>query len=328
MIVAVLRALTLLLAILVAAPLAVEAQQMARIGYLGLNLDANPRSHDAFRQGLRDLGYVEGRNVMIEYLDSEGKPERLTALAAELVARKVDVIVAPGTLAALAARRATASIPIVMPTIGDPVADGLVKSLVRPGGNVTGLSNITPELVGKCMQRLKDAVPGASRVAVLTHPGSATAKTDSNYATRAHAAGRALGFAVQLFDARRPVDLDRAFTEMARWRANGLVVLPYATLLQERERIVAMAARQRLPAVYAYREYVEAGGLMSYGADIVEQFRRSAVYVDRVLKGANAGDLPVEQPTKFELMINLKTAKALGLKIPASVLQQADQIIE
>jgi putative ABC transport system substrate-binding protein len=327
MIVAVLKALTLV-AILVAAPLTAEPQAPAKIGYLALNLDANPRYHDAFRQGLRDLGYVEGRNVAIEYRDSEGKAERLSAHAAELVALKVDVIVAPGTLAALAARHATASIPVVVPTIGNPVADGLVKSLVRPGGNVTGLSNLTPELVGKCMQRLKDAVPGATRVAVLTHPGSATAKTDSDYATRAQAAGRALGFAVQLIDAGHPMNLDRAFTEIARWRANALAVMPYATLLQKRAFIVAMAARQRLPAVYAYREYVEAGGLMSYGADLADQFRRSAAYVDRILRGANPGDLPVEQPTKFELLINLKTAKALGLTIPASVLQQADQIIE
>ena len=328
MIVAVLRALTVFFAILLVTPLAAPAQQTARIGYLGLNLEANPRSHEAFRQGLRDLGYVEGRNVVIEYRDSKGKPERLAALAAELVAQKVDVIVAPGTLAALAAKRATTTVPIVFPTVGNPVADGLVKSLVRPGGNVTGLSNITPELVGKCMQLLKDAVPGATRVAVLTHPGSATAETDSNYATRAHAAGRALGFAVQLIDARHPVDLDHAFTEMARWRANALIVMPYATLLPERARIAAMAARQRLPAVYAYRENVEAGGLMSYGADLATQFRRSAAYVDRILKGAKPGDLPVEQPTKFELVINLKAAKALGITIPISVLQQADQLIE
>jgi putative tryptophan/tyrosine transport system substrate-binding protein len=317
-----------ILAVTLLAPLAARAQQMARIGYLVLNLDVNPRNRDAFRQGLRDLGYVEGRNLVIEYRDAEGKPERLAASAAELVALNVDVIVSPGTLASLAAKRATATIPIVIPTIGDPVADGLVKSLARPDGNVTGLSNLTNDLIGKCMQLLKEVVPGATRVAVLTHPGSATAKTDKDFATRAQAAGRSLGFVVQLIDAGRPVDLDRAFAEMTRWRANALVVMPYATLLQERTRIVALAAKQRLPAVYAYRENVVAGGLMSYGADLADQFRRSAAYVDRILKGAKPGDLPVEQPTKFAMVINLKTAKALGLTIPPSVLGRADQVIE
>ena len=309
------------------APLAVEAQQSARIGYLVLNRDANPRYRDAFRQGLRDLGYVEGRNLVIEYRDAEGKPERLAAGAAELVALNVDVIVAPGTLAALAAARATATIPIVVPTSGDPVADGLVKSLARPGGNVTGLSNLSGELIGKCMQLLKEAVPGATRVAVLTHPGSATATTDKNYATRAQTAGRSLGFVVQLIDAGRPVDLDRAFADMTRWRANALVVMPYATLLQERTRIMALAAKQRLPAVYAYRDNAMEGGLMSYGPDLADQFRRSAAYVDRILKGAKPGDLPVEQPTKFELVINLKTAQALGITLSPTLLFQADEVI-
>ena len=316
-----------ILAVTLLAPLAARAQQMARIGYLVLNLDVNPRNRDAFRQGLRDLGYVEGRNLVIEYRDAEGKPERLATSAAELVALNVDVIVSPGTLASLAAKRATATIPIVVPTIGDPVADGLVKSLAQPGGNVTGLSNLTNDLIGKCMQLLKEAVPGATRVAVLTHPGSATAKTDKDFATRAQAAGRSLGFVVQLIVAGRPVDLDRAFAEMSRWRATALVVMPYATLLQERARIVALAAKQRLPAVYAYRENVVAGGLMSYGADLADQFRRSAAYVDRILKGAKPADLPVEQPTKFELIINLKTAKALGLTIPQTLLLRADEII-
>src|SRR5262245_42270299 len=314
-------------AVIAVVPLAVQGQQTARIGFLFLNRDVNPRNGDAFRQGLRDLGYVDGRNLVIEDRDAEGKPERLAAGAAELVALNVDVIVAPGTLAALAAARATATIPIVVPTIGNPVADGLVKSLAQPGGNVTGLSNLTPDLIGKCMQLLKEAVPGATRVAVLTHPGSATAKTDKDYATRAQTAGRSLGFVVQLIDSGRPVDLDRAFAEMTRWRANALVVAPYATLLQERTRIMALAAKQRLPTVYAYRENVVAGGLMSYGADLADQFRRSAAYVDRILQGAKPGDLPIEQPTKFELISNLKTAKALGLTIPQSLLLRADQVI-
>jgi putative tryptophan/tyrosine transport system substrate-binding protein len=254
---------------LLAAP-PTEAEPPPKIGYLVLDLAENASRREAFRQGLRDLGYVEDRNVVIEYRDAGGKPERLTARAAELVALNVDVIVASGTLASLAAKRATGTIPIVVPTIGDPVADGLVKSLARPAGNVTGLSNLTPELVGKCMQLLKEVVPAATRVAVLTHSGSATAKTDREYATQAQAAGRSLGFSVQLVDARRPVDLERAFAEMTRWRANALLVLPCATLLLERTRIVAMAAGERLPAVYAYRENVEAGGLMSYGADLAD----------------------------------------------------------
>jgi putative ABC transport system substrate-binding protein len=279
------------LALSLLAPLVAPAQQTARIGYLPLKLDTIPRNRDAFRQGLRDLGYVEGRNLVIEYRDAEGKPERLAAGAAELVALNV-------------------------------------KSLARPGGNVTGLSNLTPDLIGKCMQLLKEAVPGATRVAVLTHPSSATAKTDKDYATRAQTAGRSLGFVVQLIDAGRPVDLDRAFAEMTRWHANALVVMSYATLLQERTRIMALAAKQRLPAVYAYRENVMEGGLMSYGPDLSDQFRRSAAYVDRILKGAMPGDLPIEQPTKFELLINLKTAKALGLTIPQSMLLRADEIIQ
>jgi ABC-type uncharacterized transport system substrate-binding protein len=246
---------------MIVAPRAAGGQQTPRIGYLALNLHVNPHYHDAFRQGLRDLGYVEGRNIVIEYRDAEGKPERLAGRAAELVALNVDVIVAPGTLAASAASRATATIPIVVPTIGNPVADGLVKSLARPGANVIGLSNLTPDLIAKCMQLLKEAVPGATRVAVLTHSGSATAETDKDYATRAQAAARSLGFVVLLIDAGRPVDLDRAFSEMMRWHANALVVTPYATLLQERTRIVVMAARQRLPAVYAYRENAVAGGV-------------------------------------------------------------------
>jgi len=322
------RAFVTGLGALLAAPFGAEAQQARRIGYLVLDLTEGVPRREAFRQGLRDLGYVDGRNVAIEYRDAGGKPERLAARAAELVALNVDVIVAPGTLASLAAKRATATIPVVVPTIGDPVADGLVKSLARPGGNVTGLSNLSPELIGKCMQLLKEAVPGTTRVAVLTHTGSATAKTDREYTTQARASGRSLGFAVQLVDARRPMDFDSAFAEMTRWRANALVVLPYLTLFNERRRIVALAANERLPAVYAYRENAEAGGLISYGADLADQFRRSAAYVDRILKGANPGDLPFEQPTKFELVINMKTAKVLGLTIPPSLLLRADQVIE
>jgi putative ABC transport system substrate-binding protein len=310
----------------------VSAQQPVRIPRIGFHLDSPFASIAAriegFRQGLRELGYVEGKNILIEWRSSEGQAERRSEIIAELVRLKVDVIVSGGPSITRPLKDATSSIPIVMAQDSDPVGNGFVASLARPGGNVTGLSNLTPDLIGKRMQLLKEAVPGATRVVVLTHPGSATAKTDKDYATRAQAAGRSLGFMVRLIDAGRPVDLDHAFTEMSRWRANALVVMPYATLLQERTRIMALAAKQRLPAVYAYRENVMEGGLMSYGPDLSDQFRRSAAYVDRILKGAKPGDLPIEQPTKFELLINLKTAKVLGLTIPQSMLLRADEIIQ
>jgi putative tryptophan/tyrosine transport system substrate-binding protein len=313
-----------------AAPLAARAQQAAKVGYLMLNGASSPvRYRDAFRQGLRDLGYVEGRNLVIEYHDAEGKPERLAALAAKLVALKVDVIVAPGTLAALAAKGATTTTPIVFPTVGDPVVDGLVESLPRPGGNVTGLANLTVgELIGKALQLLKEALPGTRRVAALTQSGATTEQTAREVVTRTEAAARALEVAVDFVEIRRPEDLDTAFTGMTRKGADALVVLPWATLFYQRSRIVALAAKHRLPALYTYREYVEPGGLMSYGPDLADSHRRSAVYVDRILKGAKPADLPVEQATKFELVVNLRTAKALGLTIPPSLLARADEVIE
>jgi putative ABC transport system substrate-binding protein len=327
---AVLRALIVLLAVALAAPLATEAQPPPKIGYLHPNVAAQPAAYrEAFHRGLRDLGYVEGRNVVIEYRDAEGKPERLAALAAELVALKVDVIMAPGTLAATAAKRATTSIPIVFPTTGDPISDGLVESLARPGGNVTGLANLSVgEMIGKALQLLKQALPGVSRVAALNQPGATVERTAKEIATRTEAAARALGITVEFVDMRRATELDSAFTDMIRRHAQALVVLPYGTLLHERKRIVALAAKHRLPAVYMYRENVEVGGLMSYGPDLADSYRRAATYVDRILKGAKPADLPVEQATKFELVINLKTAKALGLTIPPSVLQQASHVIE
>ena len=314
-----------------AVPLAAEAQEaakIARIGYLGTNRAANPHLHEALRQGLRDLGYVEGRNLMIEYRDAEGKVERLPALAAELVALKLDVIVAPGTPQALAAKQATKTIPIVFTAASDPVPDGLVTSLARPGGNVTGLASLSPELVGKGLEQLKQAVPRVSRVAVLWPPGGLGERTEKDMLKEADAAGRALGLRLQVVEARGPADLDRAFSDMARASAGALTVLPSSMFLSERRRLVDLAARNRLPAVYPQREFVYAGGLLSYGPNVADLFRRAATYVDRILKGANPADLPVEQPTKFELVINLKTAKALGLTIPPSVIQRADQVIE
>jgi putative ABC transport system substrate-binding protein len=314
-------------------PLAAEAQQadkIARIGYLSLNLAASdPRIREAFRQGLRDLGYVEGRNLLIECRDAKGKPELFPALAAELVALKVDVIVAAGgTLAALAAKQATATLPIVFPAAGDPVAERLVTSLARPGGNVTGLSIVSPELVGKSLELLQQAVPGVSRVALLLKPDSMPDRARKDRLEAAEVAARALGVRLQVVEARGPEDFDRAFSDMTRARAGALYVLATPVFDIERRRLVDLAAKNRLPTVYSFKGWVEEGGLMSYGPDVADLFRCAAPYVDKILKGARPGDLPVEQPTKFELVINLRTAKAFGLTIPASVLLRADQVIE
>ena len=313
-------------------PIAAEAQQaakVARIGYLEGNLAANPHLREAFRQGLRDLGYVEGRNVVIEYRSAEGKFERFPALAAELVALKVDVIVAAqGTLGALAAKQATSTLPIVFVTAVDPVTSGLVTSLARPGGNVTGLSILAPELVGKRLEQLTQAVPGVSRVAVLWHPGGQGERTEKDTLKAAEVAARALGVRLQFVEARGPEDFDRAFSDMTRARAGALNVLPSGLFNIERRRLADLAAKNRLPAVYPQRDYVDAGGLMSYGPNFADMFRRAATYVDKILKGTKPADLPVEQPAKFELVINLKTAKALGLTIPQSVLGRADHVVE
>jgi len=316
---------------LVAASAGAEAQQaakIARIGYLAPSLAASPHNHEAFRQGLRDLGYVEGRNLVIEYRDAEGTFERLPALAAQLVALKVDVIVAPNTVGTLAAKHATGTLPIVFATAGDPVASGVVTSLARPGGNVTGLSLLAPELVGKCLELLKQAVPGVSRVAALWEPGVVGERTDKDMLKRAEGAARALGVRFQVVEARGPAEFDRAFSDMTRARAGALTVLGSTMFSTERRRLVDLAAKNRLPAVYPWREFVDAGGLMAYGANIADLYRRAATYVDKILKGAEPANLPVEQPTKFELVINLKTAKALGLTIPPSLLQRVDQVIE
>ena len=316
---------------LLAAPLTSEAQQaakIARIGYLVTNLAASPHLREAFRQGLRDLGYVEDRNLVIESRDAEGKFERLPALAAELVALKVDVIFAGTTPPALAAKQATRTLPIVFAGVADPVTSGLVTSLARPGGNVTGLSLLAPELVGKCLEQLKQAVPVVSQVAVLWQRGALGERTEKDMLKGADVAARALGVRLQFVEARGPADFDRAFSDMTRARADALTVLSSAMLFGERRRLVDLAAKHRLPAVYPWRESVDAGGLMSYGANVADGYRRAATYVDKILKGARPGDLPIEQPTKFELVINLKTAKALGLTIPPSVLGRADEVIQ
>jgi putative ABC transport system substrate-binding protein len=316
-------------AALLAAPLAAGAQQsgkLVRIGYMVVN--AVPDRAEAFRQGLRDLGYVEGHNIVIEYRDAEGRPERLPTLAAELVALQVHVIVAPTTVAALAATRVTRTIPIVFAGASDPLTSGLVTSLARPGGNVTGLSILGRELVGKRLEVLTQAVPGVTRVAVLQHPGTSGERTGSDMLKEAEVAGRALGVRIQFVEAQGPADFDRAFSDMTKARAGALTALVSAMFLTERRRLVVLAAKNRLPTVYPWREYVEAGGLMAYGPNDADLYRRAATYVDKILKGARPGDLAVEQPTKFELVINLKTAKTLGLTIPPSLLARADRVIE
>jgi len=316
---------------LLTVPLAVEAQPVSarvpRIGFLALNPGANPHLREAFLQGLRDLGYVEGRTIVIEYRDAEGKLERLRALGAELVALKVDVIVTGGgTPVALAAQQATRTLPVVFSSATDPVTDGLVTSLARPGGNLTGLSNLAPELVGKCLEQLKEAVPKVGLVAVLWQPGAIGGRTDM--LKPAEVAARALGVRLQFIEARGPADFDRAFSDMARAHAGALAVLGSAIFNSERRRLVDLAAKHRLPTVYTSRDFVDAGGLMTYGPNLADSFRRAAAYVDKILKGAKPADLPVEQPTKFELVVNLKTATALGLTIPPSLLQRADQVIQ
>ena len=300
-----------------AAPFA-EAQQaakVARIGHLATNPATSPHLREPFLQGLRDLGYVEGRNLVIEYRDAEGKVDRLPALAAELVALKVDVIVASGTLAALAAKQTTRTLPIVFSPAGDPVGSGLVTSLAWPGGNITGLSAFAPELVGKRLELLKQAVPGVSRVAVLWQPGAFGERAERDILKRAEIAARDLRVQLQFVEARGPADFAKAFSHMSMARADALTVLASNMFNSERRRLVDLAAAKRLPAVYSARELVDAGGLMSYGTNLADLNRRAATYVDRILKGTKPADLPVEQPAKFELIINLKTANTLGLTI-------------
>jgi putative ABC transport system substrate-binding protein len=310
-------------------PVSTEAQEAARVARIGfLVADRSPMPYQSFLQGLRDHGYVEGRNVVIEYRSAEGKIERLPALAAELVGLKVDVIVAAVTVAALAAQQATRTIPIVFGAVSDPVATGLVTSFARPGGNITGLSFFAPELVGKSLELLKQAAPGVNRVAVLWQSGGLAARQGEALRKAAEDAARVLGMQLQVVEARGPDDFDRAFAEIARGRADALMVPTSATFIQARGRLVGLAAKGRLPAVYSAREFVDAGGLLAYGPNLRDLFQRAATYVDRILKGAKPADLPVEQPTRFELVINITAAKALGLTIPQSVLARADQIVE
>ena len=314
-----------------AAPLAIEAQSVGkrpRIGYLSLFSRSDPwgqRGIDAFRHGLRDLGYVEGQTIAIEYRWAEEKPVRLPDLAAELVHLKVDVIVAPGSQAAQAVKQATATIPIVMVAVTDPVTAGLVPAIARPGGNITGTSLIAPELVGKQLQLLKEVVPTVSRVAVLwnpLNPGSAPQLRE------AEVAAPALPVRLQPLEVGEPGQIDRAFEAMRRERADGLLVLSDILFPRHGQKITALAKKNRLAAVYGHVRHAETGGLIVYAVDVFDLYSQTSTYVDKILKGTKPAELPIQLPTKFHLTINMQTAKALGLTIPPSVLARADQVIE
>jgi putative ABC transport system substrate-binding protein len=304
-----------------------RAQKMPRIGFI-VTANRNVAEHivRAFDEGMRELGYVEGRSVVIERRFADGKPERLSALAAELVQLKVDIIVTGANPVIDAVKKATATIPVVMGVSRDPVGAGFIASLARPGGNITGLTtDTTPDALGKNLELLKEAVPRATRVALLWNPAPSAART---YRDAAESAARRLGVKLQAVELRGSNDLESAFAAMTRERAGALLVPVDPLPFSFREPIVRLAERHRLPAMYGLREFPEAGGLMSYGSNVASLFRRAATYVDKILKGAKPADLPVEQPNKFELVINLKTAKALGLTIPPSLLQRADEVIE
>jgi putative tryptophan/tyrosine transport system substrate-binding protein len=315
---------------LLAAPLAVEAQQAGRVSRIGLLSSASSSAGAdrlrAFKEGLHALGYVEGRNLIIEYRWAEGRDERLPALAADLVRLKVDMIVTQGTSASLEARRVSATMPVVFAVAGDPVAAGLVASLTRPGGNVTGLAVMGSEMTAKRLELLREAVPQVTRVAALWNPGNASSRPELQ---ETEAAARTLGLQLQSVEVRDARLLDLAFAAMAKQRAEALIVLSDSLLFGQRTRIADLAVQQRLPAIAWTPEFAASGRLlMVYGPNVAEMHRRAAAYVDKILRGASPADLPVEQPEKFEFVINLKTAKALGLTIPPSLLQRADQVIE
>jgi putative tryptophan/tyrosine transport system substrate-binding protein len=307
-----------------------EAQQptkIPRIGYLtgSASLSNNPTWHEAFRQGLGELGYIEGKTIVIEWRSGEGKGNRGPALANELAGLKVDVIVTVGSGDTGAAKEATATIPIVMIQAGDPVGSGFVASLARPGGNITGLSNLRPELSGKRLELLKEIVPKLSRVAVFV---SSTSPDNAQVLKELNLAAGPLGVKPQYLDIRSPKDFEIAFQDAAKGRAEAVLVrVPGPIVSPHRREVAALAVKRRLPVTYERAEEVEAGGLMSYGVSVLDMHRRAAVYVDKILKGAKPADLPVEQPTKFEFIVNLKAAKQIGLTIPPNVLARADRVI-
>jgi ABC-type uncharacterized transport system substrate-binding protein len=308
-----------------------EAQQPAkipRIGYLtGATPDGQSARIEPFRQGLRELGYVEGKNIFIEHRYAEGKLDRLPALAAELVRLKVDVIVTGRQAITRAAKNATNTIPIVMAQDGDPVGNGFVASLARPGGNITGLSNFAPEIGGKQLELLKEIIPKLSRVAVL---GTRTSTNNPGYAQRLgeiERAAKAFGVKLQYLNVLNSKDIETSFREASKGRADAVLAMGGPVLNSHRTQVIEQAVKSRLPAIYNQRLYVEDGGLMTYGASLPDLDRRAATYVNKILKGAKPADLPVEQPTKFEFIINLKAAKQIGLTIPPNVLARADRVI-
>ena len=312
-------------------PLSSFAQPAAKVWRIGFLAQSRVDFVDAdfiygpFTQGMRELGYVVGKNLVIEWRSAEGKSERLPELAAELVRLKVDVLAASGTLPSLAAQKATTTIPIVMISLGDPIGSGLVKSLARPGGNSTGLSIMTTDLGPKLLEMLRGMVPKVTRVAVLSNPSNVT---NTSGLKNVQAAAQKVGVKIQPVEAGTPQEIANGFAAMARQNTGALIVQRDPLFQQQKNRIVELAAKQRLPSIGSYSEYVEAGGLMSYGQNIRYNFKRAAAYVDKIFKGANPGDIPVEQPTTFELFINRKTANALGLKISNSMLVQATKVIE
>jgi putative ABC transport system substrate-binding protein len=319
----------ILYAMLLALSFPAQAQQptkIPRIGHLAASsFSTNPARIEAFRQGLRELGYVEGKNIVIEYRYAEGKLDRLPALVAELVRLKVDIIVSGGPTPTRAAKEATSTIPIVMAFDNDPVANGFVASLARPGGNITGLSTLAPEISGKQLELLKEIVPRLARVAVLgdsTTPGNAQALKEIELAAGA------LKVKLQYLDVLDPKDIETAFRAANKGRADAVLMMTSRVFVLQRTQIADLAAKSRLPAIYDRREFVDDSGLMSYGTNFTDLSRRAATYVDKILKGAKPADLPVEQPIKFELIINLKAAKQIGLTIPPNVLARADKVIK
>jgi ABC-type uncharacterized transport system substrate-binding protein len=316
------------IAFLLVAVVAARAQQptkIPRIGYLGAaSSSAIAARIEAFRQGLRDLGYVEGKNIVIEWRFADGKLDRLPALIAELMNLKVEVIVTAGGTVTRAAKEATVTIPVVMGFDNDPVGSGFVASLARPGGNITGLSSLAPEISGKQLELLKETVPRLSRVAVL---GTSTTPATAQRLGEIERSAAAFKVHLQYLDIKGPKDIENAFRDARKGRADAMLVLASPILESHRTEITDLAAKNRLPAIYHATEFVEAGGLMTYGVSIPDLFRRAATYVDKILKGAKPADLPVEQPTKFEFVINLKAAKQIGLTVPPNVLARADKVI-
>jgi putative tryptophan/tyrosine transport system substrate-binding protein len=315
---------------LLAAPLASEAQaqqagQVSRIGFLFYGGAGPSPELDAFRQGLRDLGYIEGQNITIEYRFANGRVGRLPELAGELVRLNLDVIVTPGTPASMAAKKATSTVPIIFAGVADAVGTGLVASLARPGGNITGLTSISAELGGKRLELLKAVVPKASRVTVLYNPAD---PSNVLVLKELQESARALGLALQPLAVRGPDEFEGAFAMMTRERVHALFGAAGVLTTEHRKPLVSLAAKSRIPAMWGERQFVEVGGLMSYAVNFYDEVRRAATYVNKVLKGAKPADLPVEQPTKFELVINLRTAKALGLAIPQPLLLRADEVIQ